>query len=47
MSLLGGGVLNPEVEIPRALSFPAVKSVVVGTSSKNNLSHLLSILDSF
>ena len=47
MSLLGGGVLNPEVEVPRALSFPAVKSVVVGTSSKNNLSHLLSILDSF
>ncbi len=45
MSLLGGGVLDPEIEIPRALSFPAVKSVVIGTSSKDNLTSLIEIMD--
>ena len=46
MSLLGGGVLDPRVEIPRALSFPAVKSVVVGTTSIRNLDNLLEIMSS-
>jgi len=44
MSILGGGMLDPEVEIPRAFSFDAVKSIVVGTTSQTNLSHLLQIV---
>ena len=46
MSLLGGGILDPQEEIPRALSFPAVKSVVVGTTSKQNLDNLVEIISS-
>lgn len=37
MSVLGGGLLDPKVEIPRAFKFPAVKSVVVGTTKVDNL----------
>jgi len=44
MSLLGGGVLNPAEEIPRAFLFPAIKSVVVGTTSKKNLEALMQIM---
>ena len=46
MSLLGGGVLKPEEEIPRAFQFPAIKSVVVGTTSKHNLRTLMRIVSS-
>ena len=45
MSLLGGGVLEPREEIPRAFGFPAVKSIVIGTSSIRNLSQLLEIVN--
>ena len=44
MSLLGGGVLDPAEEIPRAFQFPAIKSVVVGTTSKKNLEALMQIM---
>ncbi len=44
MSILGGGMLDPEKEIPRAFSFDAVKSIVVGTSSQTNLAQLLRIV---
>ena len=44
MSILGGGMLDPEKEIPHAFSFDAVKSIVVGTSSQTNLAQLLRIV---
>lgn len=37
MSVLGGGVLKADVEIPRAFKFPAVKSVVIGTTKVHHL----------
>lgn len=37
MSVLGGGLLDPEIEIPRAFRFPAVKSIVIGTGRIENL----------
>ncbi len=44
MSLLGGGILEPREEIRRAFEFPAIKSVVIGTGSKKNLTSLLEIM---
>jgi hypothetical protein len=44
MSVLAGGMLDPATEIPRALAFPAVKSVVVGTSRAEHLKRLVEIV---
>jgi hypothetical protein len=43
MSILGGGLLPAAEEIPRAFSFPAVKSIVVGTRRPEHLSELVAI----
>lgn len=37
MTVLAGGMLKPEEAIPHAFSFPAVKSVIIGTSRPDNL----------
>ncbi len=44
MSVLGGGLLRPEEEVPRALAFPAVKSLIIGTTNAGHVRSLLSIL---
>lgn len=44
MSVLGGGLLRPEDEIPRAFSFPAVKTVIIGTTNAAHVKSALEIL---
>ena len=46
MSVLGGGILEPKEEIPRALSFPAVKSLVIGSSNIDHIRDLQIIIQS-
>lgn len=45
MSVLGGGLLDPEKEIPRTYQFPAVKSIVASTSRVDNLRKLVAIVE--
>jgi hypothetical protein len=44
MSVLGGGLLRAEEEIPRALSFPAVKSLIIGSTNADHVRSLLAII---
>ena len=43
MSVLGGGLLDPAVEIRRAYEFPAVRSMVIGTSNQAHLREALEL----
>ena len=45
MSILGGGLLDPEVEIHRALNFPAVKSVIIGSRNIIHIKQIKKIVD--
>jgi hypothetical protein len=44
MSVLGGGLLKAQEEIPRAFGFPAVKSVIIGTTNSDHVKAALDIL---
>ena len=44
MSVLGGGLLRAEAEIPRAFSFPAVKSVIIGSTNAEHVRTALGII---
>lgn len=46
MSVLGGGLLRAEEEIPRTLSFPAVKSVIIGSTNADHVRALLAVIRS-
>ena len=46
MSVLGGGILDPKEEIPRSLSFPAVKSLVIGSGNIGHIRELQKVIQS-
>jgi hypothetical protein len=43
MSVLGGGLLDPAAEIGRAYGFPAVRSIVIGTSNEAHLREIVGL----
>jgi hypothetical protein len=45
MSVLGGGLLDPAAEIGRAYEFPAVPSLVIGTSKEAHLREIVGLAD--
>jgi hypothetical protein len=45
MSVLGGGLLDPATEIERAYGFPAVRSIVIGTSREEHLREVVALAE--